>query len=154
MQGGNIALKHYVSSAPATTPTASHSLDSTMDKISFDNLPPEILKLIQNTGVAPPPNGTTSNFVDPQTRAALQMWTTSVCGFVALVFYLNRVYVKMRLMKNWAWDERMSTFACSQPYLGLTGDSDIIHRRNVECWTIYRHIIWYGHSPTYPYRIY
>ncbi|KAF2125969.1 hypothetical protein P153DRAFT_399448 [Dothidotthia symphoricarpi CBS 119687] len=76
-----------------------------MAVFTLNDVPPEVLKLLETTPVSPPPDGTTSNFVNPTTRAALQNWTTSVIGAAMLVFYMNRVYIKARLMKSWTWDD-------------------------------------------------
>ncbi len=63
------------------------------------------LKLLAMTPVKMPPEGVTSDFVNPPTRAALHVWTTSVFLAIALIMYANRVYVKMRLMRAWTWDD-------------------------------------------------
>ncbi|KAF2262940.1 hypothetical protein CC78DRAFT_581978 [Lojkania enalia] len=53
----------------------------------------------------PPPAGTTPNFVDPPDRASLQVKTSSALLGVALLFFLNRIYVKACLVRRFQWDD-------------------------------------------------
>ncbi len=71
----------------------------------LDNLTPEEIELFGNTPVLPPPPGVKSNFVDPPSQGPIAIWTTSILIAVALFFYLNRMYIKARLMKSWTWDD-------------------------------------------------
>ncbi|KAH7372291.1 hypothetical protein BKA66DRAFT_443641 [Pyrenochaeta sp. MPI-SDFR-AT-0127] len=70
-----------------------------------DPLTPEALQYLANTPVVPPPPGITSNFINPATRAPLQIWVTSILLVISMIFYLNRVYIKARLMRSWTWDD-------------------------------------------------
>lgn len=79
------------------------------DKIQgLSGLSEEMLGLLATVPVTTPPAGVKSNFVDPPTRAVLQTSITSVFLAIALLFYMNRVYVKTRLMKTWSWDDGTS----------------------------------------------
>ncbi|KAJ4993292.1 hypothetical protein SVAN01_01267 [Stagonosporopsis vannaccii] len=62
-------------------------------------------RLLAKTPVMTPPAGITPNFVDPPTRAALQIWTISVFFAIAVIIYANRLYVKAKMMKSWSWDD-------------------------------------------------
>lgn len=76
------------------------------DKIQgLSNLSGEMLALLAKVPVVTPPQGIQSNFVNPPTRTALQTWVTSIFLAIAMIFYVNRVYVKTRLMKTWSWDD-------------------------------------------------
>ena len=52
-----------------------------------------------------PPDGVTSNFENPTTRAATQIQATAPVLGVALLFWINRIYVKNWLMRQWTWDD-------------------------------------------------
>lgn len=39
----------------------------------------------------------------------MQTWVTTTFLVIAMVFYVNRVYVKTTLMKTWSWDDGMFT---------------------------------------------
>lgn len=39
----------------------------------------------------------------------MQTWVTTTFLILAMVFYMNRVYVKIALMKTWSWDDGMYT---------------------------------------------
>ncbi|KAF2867719.1 hypothetical protein BDV95DRAFT_610622 [Massariosphaeria phaeospora] len=69
------------------------------------------LAVLANTPLIPPPAGIESNFLDPRTRASLQVSYTSTFLCIASVFYLNRVYVKARLMRCWTWDDATLSIA-------------------------------------------
>lgn len=60
---------------------------------------------LATTPVVEPPNGTISNFVNPETRTELSVTVTSVIMAISLLFYFNRVYVKLYLMKRVTWDD-------------------------------------------------
>lgn len=74
---------------------------------NLSNLSDEDLQRLASTPVAEPPAGITSNFDNPPSRASLQVWTTSVFLVIAMMFYMNRLYVKTMLMKSWSWDDGM-----------------------------------------------
>ncbi|KAF2733846.1 hypothetical protein EJ04DRAFT_257633 [Polyplosphaeria fusca] len=63
------------------------------------------------TPLMAPPNGEMSNFVDPPSRATLQIAITATLLGIAMFFYLNRMYVKIRLMRRVAWDDAALLFA-------------------------------------------
>ncbi|KAG9234946.1 hypothetical protein BJ875DRAFT_440805 [Amylocarpus encephaloides] len=72
---------------------------------SLTNLPPAVLKLLFNAPVLKAPDGVQSNFIDPETSPSIQIVTTSIIlGFV-LLFFINRVYAKVFLMKRFTWDD-------------------------------------------------
>ncbi|KAH8667571.1 hypothetical protein BGZ60DRAFT_409543 [Tricladium varicosporioides] len=78
-----------------------------MSQISelFTNAPPELLAYFAQTPAIPPPDGVQTNFTNPETRALTQVITTSIIlGFV-LLFFLNRVYSKVFLMRKLTWDD-------------------------------------------------
>ena len=69
------------------------------------NATPEVLKQLSQTPTITPPHGVQSNFSNPESRAPTQIITTSIIlGFV-LVFFFNRVYTKVFLMKKLTWDD-------------------------------------------------
>jgi len=53
----------------------------------------------------PPPSDITPNFIDPYTRAPIQVAVTSIMLALAVLFFLNRVYVKLCLTKKLYWDD-------------------------------------------------
>jgi hypothetical protein len=73
--------------------------------------PPEVLATLAFIPAIPPPDGITSNFMDPYTEAPTQIIVTSVVLGLALPFFLNRVYVKLCLMKKLSWDDATLAFA-------------------------------------------
>ena len=52
-----------------------------------------------------PPNGITPNFVNPYTRGPEQIEVTSVILGLVIIFFINRCYVKLWLMKKVSWDD-------------------------------------------------
>ncbi|KAL1592053.1 hypothetical protein SLS59_009934 [Nothophoma quercina] len=72
---------------------------------NLSNLSDEDLQRLASTPVAEPPAGITSNSDNPPSRASLQVWTTSVFLVIAMMFHMNRLYVKTMLMKSWSWDD-------------------------------------------------
>lgn len=72
---------------------------------NLGNLSPDMLDLLATVPITAPPAGIKSNFVDAPSRERLQTSVTSVFLAIALVFYLNRVYVKTRLMRSRSWDD-------------------------------------------------
>ncbi|CAG8982005.1 hypothetical protein HYALB_00004874 [Hymenoscyphus albidus] len=72
---------------------------------ALTNAPPELLAFLGNTPAITPPPGVVSNFLDPENHGAAQVKATSVMLAVVLVFFLNRVYVKLFLTKKVTWDD-------------------------------------------------
>ncbi|KAI9643444.1 hypothetical protein NHQ30_008063 [Ciborinia camelliae] len=72
---------------------------------SLTNLPPEVLALLGSTPSIPPPDGVSPNFVDPHSKGSTQIAVTSVILSIMLLFFINRVYVKVVLMKKVTWDD-------------------------------------------------
>ncbi len=66
---------------------------------------PALLQQLAKIPLMPPPPGKTSNFTHPQTRAALQTWTLGSLLVFTVVLFLNRLYIKTRLMRTWDWDD-------------------------------------------------
>jgi hypothetical protein len=52
--------------------------------------PSDLIELA-NTPVVAPPQGTTPNFLNPETRTGLQVTVTSAIMAISLLFYFNRV---------------------------------------------------------------
>jgi hypothetical protein len=77
--------------------------------IDINNVSPEQLQMLARMPIGPPPPGVVPNFVNPPTRAALQIWPTSIFMGIALIFFFNRLYIKACLMKKWSWDDRKLT---------------------------------------------
>lgn len=77
----------------------------------LSNLSDEVLQQLAKTPLAQPPPGIKPNFDDPPTRAAMQLWVTSVFLAITMLFYINRLYVKMALMKSWSWDDGTQVIA-------------------------------------------
>jgi hypothetical protein len=75
--------------------------------LDINSLTPELLQALAYMPARAPPQGVVSNFENPPSRAALQIWSTSVCMALALLFFFNRLYIKARLMKKWSWDDCM-----------------------------------------------
>lgn len=100
--------------------------DGMADKIQgLSQFTDEQLQQLARTPVAQPPPGVTPNFDNPPTRAALQIWTTSIFFGVAMILYANRVYVKTRLMKTWSWDDGKFALHSNHP---LRPDSRLTFR--------------------------
>lgn len=76
---------------------------------ALDGLNAEQRAFLARLPIATPPPGVQSNFVNPPTRSAMQTWVTTTFLILAMVFYMNRVYVKIALMKTWSWDDGMYT---------------------------------------------
>jgi hypothetical protein len=78
-----------------------------MDFASIDlsQAPPELLDVLARTPAFPPPEGVTSNFVDPPSRARTQLDVSSAVLALVVPFILNRVYVKLVLQKRVTWDD-------------------------------------------------
>lgn len=81
-----------------------------MSQISTDlsNAPPEVLQYLANTPAIPAPMNVLPNFVDPETRKNTQVVTTSVILAFMLIFFFNRVYTKLFLMKKLTLDDGMN----------------------------------------------
>lgn len=62
-------------------------------------------ELLANTSVIHPPEDITSNFVDPETRTVLLVSSASALLGLAMLFYINRIYVKLWLMRRVTWDD-------------------------------------------------
>jgi hypothetical protein len=77
--------------------------------LDISSLTPEMLQALAYMPARAPPQGVVSNFENPPSRAALQIWSTSVFMAIALLFFFNRLYIKARLMKKWGWDDCMLT---------------------------------------------
>jgi hypothetical protein len=76
---------------------------------ALNGLSDEQRALMAQMPIASPPPGIQSNFVNPPSRTAMQTWVTTTFLVIAMVFYVNRVYVKTTLMKTWSWDDGMFT---------------------------------------------
>ena len=74
---------------------------------ALNGLSDEQRALMAQMPVATPPPGIQSNFINPPSRTAMQTWVTTTFLVIAMVFYINRVYVKTMLMKTWTWDDGM-----------------------------------------------
>jgi hypothetical protein len=83
--------------------------------LDISSLTPEMLQALAYMPGRAPPQGVVSNFENPPSRAALQIWSTSVCMALALLFFFNRLYIKARLMKKWSWDDCMLTLPLPCP---------------------------------------
>jgi len=66
---------------------------------------PEVLALLELVPAHQPPNGTKPNFANPPSRGDLQVQITSVVFGLMMVFFLNRAYVKLWLMRKVSWDD-------------------------------------------------
>jgi hypothetical protein len=78
-----------------------------IDSLDISSLTPEVLQMLAHMPAGAPPEGVVPNFENPPTRAAIQIWSTSVCLVLALLFFFNRLYIKARWMKKWSWDDCM-----------------------------------------------
>lgn len=78
-----------------------------MASISQDitKAPPEVLAMLATMPSIPPPNGIVPNFLNPYTRAPTQVIPTSIILGLVVVFFCNRVYVKLWLQKRLSWDD-------------------------------------------------
>ncbi|PQE12570.1 integral membrane protein [Rutstroemia sp. NJR-2017a BBW] len=72
---------------------------------SLTNAPPDVLLMLNSTPAIPPPDGVSPNFEHPQSRGQLQITVTSVILSIMLLFFINRVYVKVFLIKKARWDD-------------------------------------------------
>ena len=75
---------------------------------------------LATTPIIPPPLGTVSNFEDPETRTELPVVVTSTIMGISLVFYFNRVYVKLCLMRRVTWDDATLLIAVVRMLLNNT----------------------------------
>ena len=71
----------------------------------FTNATPEELAFLANISVIPSPDGVTPNFVNPESRASLQITVTSVLLGLMAVLFINRIYVKLCLSRRITWDD-------------------------------------------------
>ena len=78
-----------------------------MSSVSQDltKAPPEVLAMLATVPAIPAPNGTIPNFVDPHSRGPTQIIVTSIILGLVTVFFCNRAYVKLWLMKKVSWDD-------------------------------------------------
>ncbi|KAF2261907.1 hypothetical protein CC78DRAFT_607068 [Lojkania enalia] len=78
-----------------------------MSAAEFDltHASPELLALLASTPVMTPPKGVTPNFVNPESRAHIQIKVLSVVLTFTIMFFCNRFYVKVWLMKKVTWDD-------------------------------------------------
>lgn len=76
---------------------------------SLTNAPPELLAFLGNTSAVPPPFGMVSNFHDPESQGAIQVQATTAVLCVMLLFFFNRVYVKLFLTKKVTLDDGKTT---------------------------------------------
>lgn len=92
-----------------------------MSSISYDiaHAPPEVLQHLANTPSIPPPVGVTPNFVDPVNTGNIQIIVSAVMFAFTILFFLNRVYVKVFLIRKITWDDGMLFY---QTYLGTATD--------------------------------
>jgi len=72
---------------------------------SIVNLPPEVLATLTEVPALIPPRGEVSNFENPPSRERIQFAVTSTALAFAILFFLNRVYAKLMLMKKVTWDD-------------------------------------------------
>ncbi|KAF2121687.1 hypothetical protein BDV96DRAFT_627957 [Lophiotrema nucula] len=78
-----------------------------MASISQDitKAPPEVLAMLASMPAITPPNGTIPNFVDPYSKGPTQIIVTSIILGLVVIFFCNRAYVKLWLMKKLSWDD-------------------------------------------------
>jgi hypothetical protein len=72
---------------------------------AFTNASPAELAIFANTSAIPPPNGVTPNFKNAESRGSLQIAVTSVLLGLMILFFINRIWVKLFLNKKVAWDD-------------------------------------------------
>ncbi|KAF2475219.1 uncharacterized protein BDR25DRAFT_340071 [Lindgomyces ingoldianus] len=87
------------------------------------NASPEMLQYLSNTPAIPPPVGVQPNFIDPESRKLTQVVTTSVILGFMVIFFINRIYTKLFLMKRLTWDDAtivLAWFSCVAYYIGCT----------------------------------
>ena len=77
--------------------------------IDLQHLSPELRQILAVTPASSPPPGQKPNFKNPPSRAATQRWITGPFLIIAVVFFVNRVYIKARLMRKWTWDDGKSS---------------------------------------------
>ena len=65
----------------------------------------QAFKALETTPLFPPPHGVHSNFVNPYDRGPCTIPVLGVFAFLALVFCLNRVYIKIWVAKKASWDD-------------------------------------------------
>lgn len=73
--------------------------------------PDDIDPFHANTPSLLPPQGVQPNFINPETMADVQLITTSVILAIALLFALNRLYIKVALISKVTWDDCTFTLA-------------------------------------------
>lgn len=64
-----------------------------------------------NLSAIPAPSGLTSNFIDPPSKAWLDIVTQSVCLTVATLLVAVRMYTKVKVLKKSGWDDYTSFLA-------------------------------------------
>ena len=66
---------------------------------------PRAFKHALNQPVLPPPPGVMPNFTNPPDHGKLQIVVTSLLLGVTVLFLLNRVYMKVFIVKKYTWDD-------------------------------------------------
>jgi hypothetical protein len=79
------------------------SFDSLNIKMSLAGIPPEELPLIPALA---PPNGTASNFVNPENRADAYIAVAGIFIGLAAISVMLRLYVRFTIQKRPWWDDR------------------------------------------------
>ncbi|KAF2868477.1 hypothetical protein BDV95DRAFT_579923 [Massariosphaeria phaeospora] len=78
---------------------------------TLNEYPPEVQAQLARKPLWPPPAGVKSNFVNPEDRRVLQISITTIFLVIALLFFFNRVYVKLVLTKRKTWDDALLLIA-------------------------------------------
>lgn len=91
-----------------------------MSSISTDlsKLPPEVLQQLSNMPSIPPPPGVIPNFQNPETSKNTQIISTGFILGLVVIFFFNRAYAKVFLMRKLTWDDAtlLIAFICSLAY--------------------------------------
>lgn len=73
--------------------------------LDLEHASPEMLALLAKTPLIAPPEGVKPNFVDPATIGPLQNKVLSVILAFTIMFFSNRFYVKIFLIRKLTWDD-------------------------------------------------
>jgi hypothetical protein len=91
------------------------------------------LYLRQNAAPSLAPPGVVPNFVNPDSIGGRVVVACPLLGAIAVIFVALRFLVKLRILKNWGYEDRMSLSSTSEPrsltslygivfiFLGLVG---------------------------------
>lgn len=84
-----------------------------MSSINVDltNAPPEVLAMLANMSAIPAPDDVVVNLVNPSSRGDMQIIVSSVILAISMLFFINRVYTKLFLMRKLSWDDATITIA-------------------------------------------